>query len=345
MNYTVTIDYSFEELLLNGQWEPKNRQDQFGAMGPITPLGEVRDVLPTGSPCGNEATAVRYRFLVGNPQSLLTRTVRTEYNCGTFIGGIRNVSIGNISVVRQDGQPDNCGNPDPIPPDPIPTGGLPPVPITFDFAPDINNPSLTVNVTGTAIVLPVFVNAKAEINVPVSLSLNVDNQGDLLELNANINLSTGDVSINVGGTPGNRDPGQDDCDPDYTEPTEEPPPSPVPVGPTDEPRPEEGEEVIIGVLVTVTSVSNSAKPSVIGQDANPDIYVPSLGHVNFLCRTGAGPVGGWMPDQPVKNRRCLIKCDWDYWAIDVKGTPQPGVTWILTPIRDRRRTQKEVLLQ
>lgn len=345
VNYRVRIFCSREDLLLNGTWEPRNFVDEFQAVGPIRPLGEFRETRPTGSPCGNEVVDVQYRFLVGSQQSLITRVLRGEYNCGTFIGGVRNVQVGSISVERLDGQPDNCGDPDPIPPDPIPTGGLPPAPINFDFAPDINNPSVTVNVTGTAVVLPVFVNAKAEINVPVSLSLNVDNQGDLLEVNANVNLSTGDVTINVGGNGGNRTPGQDDCEPDYTEPTEDPPPSPVDTGKTEQPRPDEGEEVIIGALVTVTSISPNARPTLLGQDDNPDIYVPSLGHINFLCRAGAGAVGGWLPDQQVKNRRCLIPCDWPYGAVDVKGTPQPGVTWQITPIRDRRRTPTDVLLQ
>lgn len=344
-NYQITISYSYENLLLNGQWEPRQANSVFGAIGPVTPLGEERVELPTGSPCGSQATQVNYRFQVGQNQSPLIRNVFSEYNCGTFIGGVRNVAIDNISVVRVDGQPDNCGDPPPIPPPVIPPIGLPPVPINFDFAPDINNPSLTVNASGTVIVSPVFINARGELNVPVSINLDVNNQGDILPIEANVNISTGGFTINTGGSPNNRTPGDENCDPDATEPTEEPPPSPEDEGPAEQERPDEGEEVIVGVLVTVNSVTLTNRATVIGQDGNPDIYAPALGYVNFLCRTGSGPVGGWLPDQPVKNRRCLIPCLWPYGAIEVRGTPLPGVSWTLTPIRDRRKTPREVLLQ
>lgn len=335
VNYRVDIFYSYESLQGDGAWVPLDRDNRFFASGPIRFLGVKDDFQATGSPCGGEVTNKNAHFLVGVSGEPLVRRLVEIFECSPFIGGNRNFSLGSIVVTRTDDQPDNCGDPPPLVDPPIPPEGLPPAPINFNFEPGIGLPPVLV--TGNVVVLPPIINLKGELNIPLKVDVDVNLTGNF-EFNANLNVSTGDLNLHFGGKPGNRNPGIEDCNPDYTEPDGDVPSPPVNVGPGDSPRPEEGEETIVGVLVTVTEITPTARPSVLGQVENPDIWVPSLGHVNFLCRTGKGATAGWTPDQPVKNRRCLIPCPWPYGAIEVKGTPQPGVSWVLNPIKDKRRS-------
>jgi len=224
------------------------------------------------------------------------------------------------SITRVDGQPDNCGDPDPEYED------LEPDDVTIDR--DItytnsNNVEVTIPVT--------FVYARAEIDVDANVTIPFTlNFSPSLNITGRVNVD-GTVNFNFGGgttTTLPKDPRKGDCG-DIPIPDGE-----VPEDPTDSEQPSQpdrdAEKVIKGVLVTVTALSNE-RASLIVQSDNPDIYAPSLGHVQFLCRVGETSAA-WTSDQPVKNRRNLIPCPWADGAIAVRGTPQPGVTWTLTPI-------------
>lgn len=226
-----------------------------------------------------------------------------------------------ISTTPTNGQPDTCGNPPPEYP-----------PLT---PPDVTIPRDIpyTNSDGVDVTIPVvFVFARAQIDVDANVIIPFTlNLSPMLNITGNLNVD-GTVNFNFGGgtaTTRPKDPRKGDCG-DISEPSD-----PVPTDPTDSEQPpqpdREREEVIKGVLVTVTSLSNE-RASLIVQSDNPDIYAPSLGHVQFLCRIG-DTSAAWTSDQPVKNRRNLIPCPWADGAIAVRGTPQPGVTWTLTPIR------------
>lgn len=221
---------------------------------------------------------------------------------------------------RVDGLPDNCGDPDPT------YRELEPSDVTI-------NQDITYNSAGgVSITIPViFVYARAQIdaraNIIVPFTANINGE---LNVTGNVNLN-GSVNFNIGTAGGGgspKDPRKSPCD-DITLPDGE-----VPEDPTNsdkEPRPDrDREQVITGVLVTVNQLLNE-RASTIVQGENPDIYAPSLGHVNFLCRVGEIS-GGWTSDLPVKNRRNLIPCPWPEGAVEVRGTPQPGVQWTLTPV-------------
>lgn len=228
--------------------------------------------------------------------------------------------IQSFTVTRQDGQPDNCGNPPPFYPPLRPPDVTIPRSVPYE-----NSSGVTVTVPIIFVFARATIDATANITIPFTANIN-----GTLNVSGTVNLN-GEVNINI-GTAGNppvpKDPRKDPCD-DIAIPDGE-----VPEDPTDADQPNrpdrEREEVITGVLVTVTSLSNE-RASTIVQGDNPDIYAPSLGFVQFLCRVGE-TAGGWTSDQPVKNRRNLIPCPWGDGAVAVRGTPQPGVTWTLTPV-------------
>lgn len=223
-----------------------------------------------------------------------------------------------------DGSPDLCGDP-PILPPPIPPGENPhPDNITY-----INNEGDTINVPITIrLGLPRF-DVDATINVPVDLRFDLD---PTLNVEGTLNIGTGNFTINVGGgrTPGaDGPPGPGDVIPPGPLP---PPPIDVPIDPPEPPEDpaREPEKIIRAVIVSCYEAATEA--TVIFQDENPDIYAPSLGSIQFLCRIAGGYA--WTSDQPVKNKRNLIICPWQYGAVDVRGTARPGATFDLDPIYD-----------
>lgn len=93
--------------------------------------------------------------------------------------------------------------------------------------------------------------------------------------------------------------------------------------------PESARGVMTGAVV-VALVSSESRASIISQGNNPDIYAPSLGHINFTY--GVGGVNVWSQDIPVKNDRQFIPCPLPTRAIGVEGTAQPGVEIKIFPV-------------
>lgn len=195
------------------------------------------------------------------------------------------------------------------------------------------------NNQGNNITVPIgmaFGYADVDINGSLSIPVKVDVGG--IKVNVNFNLNTGDIQFFPTNDYGSRKPGNQPTDylplpgiepPDY--PPNLPPPL-LPIGEEDR----DTEPVIVGVLVTTESVE-TGKISTLFQEDNPSIKIPSLGHVSFLCRVGFME-SAWTSDIPVKNVRNLITCPWPGGAIRVAGTPQPGVSWTLTPIYSKKNS-------
>lgn len=248
----------------------------------------------------------------GNGQETATFSVNNQTNTVLFLG--------IDGATRLDGQPDDCGDPEPEY-DPVEPGDVTyETNITYD-----NSSGVSVTIPVVLIFARAQLTANANITIPFTLNLT-----PTLNVTGNLGLD-GTVNFNFGG--GNstslpKDPRKGDCG-DIPLPDGE-----VPEDPTDsdkEPQKERDREVVLkGVLVTVNSLEGFRATQLM-QNENPDIYVPNLGFVNFLVRVGEIS-GGWTGDIPVKNRRHLIECPWSDGAIDVKGTPQPGVTWTLTKV-------------
>lgn len=200
-------------------------------------------------------------------------------------------------VQRVDGQPDNCASGPNIPP----VGDR-----TFDIDINGDNATVIIGIGG--------VNVAGDLITPITIN------GPNYEYSGTINFNKNEINFNFGGN----NPDNTVCCPGDDETESDPPPE------NDPPPEEQQQKNVIGVLVTVTEVSNQSTPTIIGQDDNPDIYAPSAGYVNFRVKVGNS--FGWTADIPVKNRRHYIPCPTGLTATDVAGTARAGVVWTLTKV-------------
>lgn len=301
----------------------------FGAWwGPITGVSVVVD----GSFANGRNFSLQFTSF-GNLSFPKSIPETTRLFVGSSFNGCPNVRLDAFNPERIDGLPDNCGDPPPDYDPVTPPDVTVPRDVTYE-----NSQGVTVTIPVVFVYARAQLDVDANITIPFTLNIapNISFAGTV-NFNGEVNIGTTPTGE---GTPA-KDPRKGDCD-DIAIPTE-----PVPTDPTDSnppPQPDrDREEVIKGVLVTVAELSNE-RASLIVQSDNPDIYVPSLGHVQFLCRVG-DTSAAWTSDQPVKNRRNLIPCPWPDGAIAVRGTPQPGVTWTLTPIRGYAGSPVEYVTQ
>lgn len=224
---------------------------------------------------------------------------------------------------RQDGLPDDCGNP--LPPVPTPPQPSDPIEVPVEWTDEDDN---VLSITIPVIFAPVRVDIDGTLNVPFKFDIDPTFN---VNFNGTININTGDINFNFGNqnTPPSKYPGQDDYQspddvPDY------PPDVPNGVAPIPPAPPEdETTSVIRAVIVTVTDYASNA--TIIDQAENPDIYAPNLGFVQFAISVKNAVA--WTSDIPVKNFRNFIPCPWEGGALEVRGTPRPGVTWTLSPVR------------
>jgi len=231
-------------------------------------------------------------------------------------------NISDFSVLRADGQPDNCGQPFPVFPPSAPGDRTYGDTITY-----INNEGDEVELDVTHRYGNVTFNSNGDLYVPVQIEL--PDEPYSFTFMGDLNLSTGGFAPTLNNPNytrgGNKTP--DDYVPDDT-PTV-PPDIPEPVTPLPPNIPEEESQSILrAVIVTVTETSETNTE--IAQGDNPTIYAPNLGFVSFYI--SASGQQAWTSDIPVKNKSNFIPCPWEGGALDVAGTPRPGVVWSLTPV-------------
>jgi hypothetical protein len=227
----------------------------------------------------------------------------------TFRGGAFASEVWTISAVtRTDGQPDNCGDPDPV---------IPPVtPINIDIDVDYDGGTIT-NVPVT--IGPFFIGIGGNVYAPVEINLPDVN------LNGNINITPEfkfepDFNFNFGEAPTGPDsePNPDDPGGPGTGEPSEPEEEPLPNG------------RIIAVLCT-GRIESDARPSGIFQENGPNIYAPRLGSVRF--GTIISNAVFWSPDIPIKGLRSVIPCPIEWGASIAVVNADPGVALNWVPIR------------
>lgn len=240
---------------------------------------------------------------------------------------------------------ENCGVPPTDTPVPLPDDGITLPDVGFEFAPSIDVQSPIVNANLSVTLFQPFVNLDLQIVVPLNLNLDLSVGSINFSVGAEVNINTGDVNFNFGGGSGSAGGGggtstrpPSDCD-DKDKPVRPAPPKPPSVPDKPEDPDIEEKTVISGVIVTVTSVTLTNRASIIAQGENPAIYAPALGFVNFYYEIGDSATPAWSADIPVKNLRQFIPCPYDEGAKSVAGTPNPGVTWELTPVTKVIRSQ------
>jgi hypothetical protein len=210
-------------------------------------------------------------------------------------------TILSMTVTRNDGQPDDCGNVPRVLPDYDPDDFTRPLPVTYDGP---GGSQLTVNPTVTY--GPTSITNGNEYTVPVSLDFGTD--GPLI---GEINISTGDINFGSGNS---------NDDGDNNAPVELPPgeDSDIP-----------GVE-IIGVRATSgVDLQIFQNQRITQTGGNPTIYGPRLANVAFQYELPSGDLA-WGVDIPIKNTDQVVFSDGP--AVDVKGTPELGVTMTLRKI-------------
>jgi len=303
-------------------------QDRPG--GPVSPI----DLM--GYTAGPIA---RFDFRITNPPFPsatlygIRSTDSAEFPCGGGSSGSTTTPLGSetryeiLSIVRNDGLPDDCGD--------LPSPGLPPAepppdsnidfPITYN-----DNNGDEFNVDAHFVLGNIQLDINGNIIIPFNLSFapefNISLNGAVYP-NGEVNINYGNPNYNPGGKKyGKRNPGDSVADSD------DPEVPPDVMAPTNPPPADENEEeqkpVIRAVIVTTTSVSDHQ--SIVYQDVNPDIMIPRLGNVAFLIAVGNRVA--WTDDIPVRNKRHFIVCPWEGGAIDVRGTEAPGNNFTLTKV-------------
>lgn len=226
----------------------------------------------------------------------------------TLVGQARGIKLNSLSLVREDGGPDNCGTTEPpvIPPGPVP---ITPTNITYDI--DVNT---QITVPLTAVFAPVFLSFDGSIKVPVTVNVDGLNFDGTVTISPEFEVNI-KPTINIGG-PGDVD------DPDVIgEPGG---------GPTEIPDSQDLDSTIIGVLV-YSDVEAEAGSSSVAFTNGPQLYVPRLASVQFAVKTRDSI--GWTSDLDVKNLECYVPCPAPQGAIAVRVSPMPGVQSRFTAVR------------
>lgn len=306
--YNMTV-FCTCDVTFSGTTEPRDATRNFNITGPI---GAPQLVLSE-----NQRS---YTLVVpGANGSTFTSLV---FNAAPFNGTVSNGTTEVTSLTRVDGLPDDCGNTSPVIPVLPPGGNIVDSPVTYTTNNNVNITIPMVIAFGYA-----QVNFNGTVEIPLTLNFTANPE---LNLSGTINLNTGDT--NFYPDPGAPSNGCDDSPNDYLpDPSVPDYPDSLPgVDPATPAEPDmpERRKILRGVVVTVTSEGNSS--GFISQGSNPDIWFPDLGFVQFAVQVGDSIA--WLRHEKVNSLRHLIQCNWPSGAIEVRGTPRPGVTWILTPV-------------
>lgn len=265
------------------------------------------------------STAYEVRiFAAANPPS----NPAGNYLIATYAkSSYQSAIVSEFVVVRADGLPDNCG--DPEPPVPTPQPGFNEVDIDITYT---NNDGVDITVPLIFIFADLNVNLKGELTVPIRIDLG----GLNFKIGGELNLNNGDINLNFGNRNYNRN-GQPNPDGYKPEPDipDIPPTVPDDVylpSPTDDN--DDTERILRACIVSTSIVPDDI--SLIYQIGNPNITAPNLGYVSFAINVN-GKLS-WTSDIPIKNERNFIACPWEGGAVAVRGTPRPGVEWVITPV-------------
>jgi len=270
-----------------------------GFPGPIRGL-VTRTENPTGPLCTPGGNAVYLRYGSNPIQEIIV--------AGAGYGATASI----LSVAREDGQPDLCGDPPPVYPDPPPG---------YDFGGDITyniDESTEITVPVIGIFAPIYVALDGSLRIPVTIDVGgVDFSGEVT-IAPEFNVEIKPTGVRPGpGKPDGDDDGQGGDDP-------------VPV-----PEDEDDANPIIGVLV-FSQLVNDPNATGLDSEGGPNLLVPRIGSVQFAIKTGNSI--GWTADQDVKNLESYVPCPAPQGAIAVRVTPLSGVTRTFVPVRGKPLT-------
>lgn len=207
----------------------------------------------------------------------------------------------NPTVVRADGQPDDCGDPDPDIPEFPPQGDT--INIDFDYT---DNSGQTTNVQGDftlfapILIAPLTIVAPITVNLP---DLNFDGQ---LTLAPEFNIELSPRSPSGRGTNITNEP---EAEPDPNDPDE----------------PEDcSDRKLLGLLL-VLAVGDNPRPSQIFPLAEvPDLLVPRAAYVWWVVRVGGRSV--FLPPVEVKTDAQFVPAPQDIDVVCWRVTTEQGIS-------------------
>jgi hypothetical protein len=288
------------------------------ALGPTPVNGPVRGMVSENLPPNTTQVYVLGLVDAGHPDGRYgIATLNTSFGGGN---DFQNAVV--TSVVRQDGQPDNCGSLPALPPALPPGGNTVNSPVTYTT----NN---NVTVTIPMVIAFGYASFSFDGTVEIPLTLNFTANPEL-NLSGTLNLNTGDTNFypDPGAPTDGCDNSPNDFIPDPSIPNYPPTLPGVDPDPPALPNKPERRKILRGVVVTVSNQGDES--GFISQDQNPDIWFPDLGFVQFAVQVG-GRIA-WLRHEKINSLRHLVQCDWPSGAVEVRGTPRSGVTWTLTPV-------------
>ena len=207
-----------------------------------------------------------------------------------------------ISIVRADGQPDECGDIPPVFP--------PPTPIDIDIDVTYNiDDGTEVTVTIPFIYAPITTDINGSFRIPFTFEF-----GDI-EFSGNIGFNP-DVSVTVNPPPAPR--GTDSPVTDLPGPDDE-----IPVTPSTYAK------RVVGVVVQSFLVGEQQLTTIFTENI-PQILAPRCGSVKFGYAIAGRSF--WSPDIDIKDLNCFIPCPFSQGADTVAASPAPGVVLNYVPI-------------
>ena len=266
--YDVTVDFN-ELFLFMCNLQPDTRTVQLP--GPIRDV-RIRNPQPILACPGD---------FVGFPIIEALYGTNTDYLQIVQVssGNVQVVEITNVSVVRVDGMPDNCGDPPDAPAPPKPPITQPPSspPIPWDDGAGGNAGDVIISPR----VGPIYIDVDATLKVPVVVNINGPQFDTEISIPVSVSLPDYNVSFNFGGNGGTTT--------DPTSPIEPTPPVPVccdpplprleedEVEPPGDPVEDDNEptEIIVGVIVTSQPDGTASVQTELG-NPQPDLLVPGL---------------------------------------------------------------------
>lgn len=258
-------------------------------------------------------------------------------------------SITRWDRVRNDGLPDDCGEPgDDIPPPPPPPIPVPPD-IDLPVTPPDGGPDIDFNFSPR--VGPIFIGGAGGLFIPVNVRINGPNINVNAPISVPVNISLPDFNISFPGQGGGGGAPDDPSAPVPPGPPPRPvpgPPRPVCCDPPLEPGPEIDEDEdeappvtpqgrrLVGVLVRCSIISSAQNVTEVGQGGGElNLYVPRLANIYFTVAADniAGlPQTASSEALPVQLLRQFIPAPEGVFVRTWRAVAEPGIRVVATPL-------------
>jgi len=240
-------------------------------------------------------------------------------------------TIVDIQVVRVDGQPDDCGDPDERIPPPYPSPR--PIIVAPSFTWIDNDANVRIQPSFRIRIGRPSVTINPSVRIPIDIDLGNPSGAPAGSFSPTVNIGLGldgSISIGIGGDTIINPPDPDDVLPD---------PNPIPVPDTPKPVPTKPENIALlyGAVVTARQVGSS-RTTLVQLNGDPSLYAPDAATLNFVYQAGKSKFFG-RPHR-INHGKQVIYTDNEFQAVDVRVSARPG--WDVDVVTLVREVPKEL---